>query len=248
MRDRDRRSGERGNALIIILTAIVLIGLLTAAIQYTSKPSGSGSGIDKEKLVMDASRVRQYAMELEQAVSMIMQNGYSEVDIRFAHPDAHTDYGDLSADSDPGDQVFHRSGGAATYRKPPPGIQTTAGNWEFYGGTALPDVGTGRPELIAVLPNVTEAFCKKINEINGYNSTPQPSDTGAGNSTSNNAGGCIYGQAEARFDDAVQFYDEPSKTPNTVDAATFTMKPSLQGCAICERDGKYHFFHVLLKR
>ncbi len=231
---------------MIILTAIVLIGLLTAAIQSSSKPGGSG--IDKEQLALNASRTRQYAMELEHAVSMIMQEGYSETDIRFAHPDASTDYGDLSADTDPGDQVFHRSGGAATYRKPPAGIQTSAGNWEFYGGTSLPHVGTGKPELIAVLPDVTREFCEKINEINDYDSGTQPADTGATNAGATNAGSCIYGQAEGRFDDSVQFYDPPAKTPNTVDETTFSVKPSLQGCALCSRDSKYHFFHVLLKR
>jgi hypothetical protein len=243
---RNPSNKQSGNALLIVLTAIILVGMLTVAIQGTSRPQDSG--IDREQLVLNMSKVRQYAMELEHAVNLIMQDGFSESDIRFAHLDAPADYGDLSADGDPSDQVFHYDGGAATYRQPPGGIQTTAANWEFYGSTSLPDVGTGKPELVAVLPNVTLEFCEKVNEVNGYNSSTQPLDTGVASATATDAGSCIYGEEAARFDDGVQFYDPPSKTSNTVDEATFTEKPSLQGCVKCARDSKYHFFHVLLRR
>lgn len=223
----------------MILAAIVLIGLLTAAIRATSRPEGAS--VDSETLDIAASRVRQYAAELEHAVSIVLGTGTSESDIRFAHPDANADYGVIT--STPARQIFDPVGGAAEYRKAPAGVNDGSA-WEFYGGTALPEVGSDRAELIAVLPNVTAEFCAKINEMNGYDPATQPQDTGASAASGGNPGDCLHGGASVRFGDSGQFFD----TPNTVDAASFTRKPATQGCALCALDGEYHFFHVLLAR
>ncbi len=220
---------QSGNVLIIILLAIVLIGALTAALQGTSQQS---SHIDNETLVLRISEVQRYASELERGVTFIMQNGFSESDIRFAHPDAHTDYGDLGADTDKSDQMFDRIGGGARYRLHPKDVNDGSA-WEFYGNTALPDVGSSRAELIAVLPNVTQAFCEKANSMIGYGAT-QPIDPAT----------CINSGASERFDGGMQF----ASSPNTVTEATFSLKPSLSGCVQCSSDSSYHFFHVLMAR
>ena len=85
---------QSGNILFIILLAVVLTGVLTAAIQSTSRPDGAS--IDPEQLAIRASEVQRYASELERAVNYILQDGKSESDIRFAHYDAHADYGDIT--------------------------------------------------------------------------------------------------------------------------------------------------------
>ena len=162
--DKDFRSGERGNLLFMILIAVVLVGLLTAAIQSSSRPEGAN--IDSEALVIKASEVQRYASELERAILFIMQNGKSESDIRFAHSDAHADYGDLSADGDPTDQVFHRLGGAAEYRAPPVDISDGSA-WEFYGGTHLPGVGSDRADLVASSVN-----CRYTSHKNSASMSP----------------------------------------------------------------------------
>lgn len=237
------RRSESGNVIFFILLGIVLIGLVTAALRHSGLDNAT---IDDEQLVVNASRVRQYASELERAVTFIMNNGASEVDIRFAHPDAPSDYGnDFTVNA--AFQVFSPEGGGADYRRRPSGISDAghdADPWEFYGSTHMPDVGdnTGgseRPELMAVLPHVSEGFCKKINEMNGYApaATP-PADTG-GSQTD-----CIHSGSTMRFS-AVQQYDD--STPNVTDASTFTIKPALQGCVSCTAGG-YHFFHVLKAR
>lgn len=224
------RQHESGNVLIIILLAVALIGALTAAMQSTSQQSAH---IDKETLILRVSEVQRYTSELERGITYIMQNGYSESDIRFAHPNAHSDYGDLSADSDKSDQVFDRIGGAAHYGEPPKNINDGS-TWEFYGNTALPHVGSDAAELIVVLPNVTQDFCERANSIIGYDNTSQPTDSSA----------CIHGGASQRFDNATQF----DSSPNTVEDATFSIKPSMQGCVQCTSDNSYHFFHVLMAR
>jgi len=235
--------------LFIILMAIVLLGLLTAAIQYSSRPEGAN--IDKETLLIRVTEVQRYASELERAVLFIMQNGKSESDIRFGHPDAHADYGLIS--DQPDRQVFDRQGGGAKYRDPPDGINDGSA-WEFYAGTALPQVGSTRADLVAVLPYVTQAFCERLNQSIGQ-TTQQPNDTGASAASGADPGTCVQIGALGRFDAGQQFYDSPS-TPNTVDESTFTVMPALQGCVLCSLDtngangtaDEYHFYHVLYAR
>lgn len=250
MKILEKRPSENGNVLFIILIAIVLIGMLTAAIQTTSRPEGSN--IDKETLIIRASEVQRYASELERAVNYIMQDGKSESDIQFAHPDAHSDYGDLSADPDPSDQMFHVAGGGANYRAAPAGINDGSA-WEFYAGTHLPGMGTDtRAELIAVLPNVTQDFCDKINTLNGQ--TGIPADTGGGAASgTTSAGDCLALGALGRFDETVLpgFYS----TANTTDETSFTQdpntgeaRPAPQACVRCSLGPANHFYHVLLVR
>lgn len=251
------REHERGNILFMILLAVVLIGLLTAAIQYTNRPEGSN--IDNETLTLRAGEVQRYASELERAVTYIMQNGVSESDIRFAHPDANSDYGDLSADTDQSDQVFDREGGGARYRDPPDGVNDGSA-WEFYGGTHIPGVGrSDRAELVAVLPHVTAAFCEKINDINGQTGTM--TDDGTSTVSGADAGDCVNLGADGRFDDGQQFFS----TINTMDETsgsfdhdpnTSAPRPALQGCVTCAVDtngantttDERHFYHVLMAR
>ena len=249
------RSSERGNMLFMILIAVVLIGLLTAAVMSTS--TTDGANIDKETLVIRASEDQRTASEFERAVLFIVSNRKSETDIRFAHPAfSHTDYGDL-ADADTLEeqqvQVFHTNGGGASFRKPPPDIQTaTGGDWEFYGGTAIPGVGTDKADLVAVLPNVSQQFCNKINELNGQPVTPTPEDTGSTAAGVGTAGDCVNFGALGRFDATQQFYT----IPNTMDATTFAQdsntsaaRPALQACVKCDiGPNALHFYHVLLAR
>ncbi len=244
----NKREGERGNVFFMILIAVVLIGLLTAAIMSTS--TTEGSNIDDETLVIRASEVQRAASEYERAVLFILNNAKSEEDIRFAHASADPDYGDLSVDTDPGDQVFSPRGGGAAYRDAPDDINDGSG-WEFYGGTSIPGVGTSKAELIAVLPNVTQQFCEKINTLNGQPITPIPEDTGTGAAAGISPGDCLNLGAPGRFDDAQQFYP----TPNTVDATTFAQdsntssaRPALQACVRCSLGPALHFYHVLLAR
>lgn len=224
------RSSESGNVFFFILLAVMLVGLVTAAL----RSGDEGSNIDRETLVITASQVRQYASELERGVAFIMRDGASESEIRFAH-DSGGDYGNV-ADT-PTRQVFAESGGGVEYRDPPAGISSAA-QWEFYGHTHLPDVGTPAPELIAVLPHVTKEFCEKINEMDSYDPATQPTD---------NTGDCLNAVDDnpaLRFTSSNQF--STGGSIDTTDEASFTVKPSMQGCVQCGSD--YHFFHVLMAR
>lgn len=223
---RPNFSSQAGNVLIIILIAIALIAALTAAIQGTSNTAN----IDRESLILKRSELISFTSELERAIVYIQQNGISETDIRFSHPELHSDYGDLSADIDKTDQVFAREGGGAQYRVAPSGINDGSA-WEFYGHTSLPETGSTRADLLAVLPNVTEGFCDIINDTVGY--TQRPQDSGI----------CIHNAPTSRFNNSTQF----QTSPNQVTTSTFSASPVKQGCVQCD-DDNLHFFYVLMTR
>ncbi len=228
------RHPESGNVIFFILLAVFLIGLVTAAL----RSGGEGANIDKETILIRASQVRQYASELERGVAFIMREGHSESDIRFAHPNAHTDYGDIT--NNPATQVFSETGGGVEYMLPFSDI-SSATYWEFYGNTHAPDVGADnagdeRPELIAVLPNVTEAFCIRINAMNDQNATPKED------------AGCDINNTALRFSSSTLYQDGAVNVLDNDPVTSFTAKPAMQACVQCGGGASYHFYHVLLAR
>lgn len=207
-------TSQSGNVLIYILGAIFLLGILVVMV----KGSGSGgANIDEETLILRVQEIQEYGNELEAAVGFIMQNGHSEVDIRFAHPDADSGYGDIT--DTPSRQVFSRNGGGATYREPPNGIQTTTTPWFFSGhngadGVGTTCVGAECSDLVAMLNYVTKDFCVLLNEKNNIENAAgdPPQDQGfvhiatpftafvAGNRIQDQGTGYLFGKLEGCFE------------------------------------------------
>lgn len=225
---------QSGNVIFFILLGIVLLGLVTAAMR-----SGGleGSNIDRETGAIAISRMKDQANAIERGVTFIIQNGASETDLRFAHASAAAEYGNDPSIT-PQFQLFNRAGGGVEYLDPPTGINDGSA-WEFFGATHLPQVGSDKPELVAVLPNITESACTTINQQAGYTGTP--TDGGGASGTA----GCIHSDPAARFSATTQF---PALAANTTDEGTFSLKPAMQGCITCSADGSRHYFRVLLGR
>lgn len=222
---------ERGNIFVMIFIAIVLIAILTVAIRGYS---GGSDTISKEDLKIQVTQVMRYGAELENAVRTVLDNGISENDIRFAHADAAVDYGTIA--TTPSAQVFSQSGGRAEYRLSPTSILASGtGAWEFYGTTDIPQVGSDKAELLAVLPNVSGAFCSAVNKELGL--TGQPDDSVTGTTPD-----CVEGGATYRFGAGAQF----NATANVMDVTSFSKKPMTQACVTC--GAAYHYYYVLLAR
>ena len=101
-----------------------------------------------------------------------------------------------------------------------------------------------------MLPNVTEDFCNKINELNGQNGSP--ADTGVSAASGLDPGSCLAIGALGRFDDGQQYY---TAFVNTTDETTFEQDPNTsaaktapQACVSCALDSQRHVYHVLLAR
>jgi hypothetical protein len=224
---------QRGSILVYILLGIVLLGALSIALKNTG--AGGSKDIDQEDASIKAGQVQKYGSELTSAVNDLLANGVSEADIRFADDDAPTEYGDININ--PKNQIFGKEGAKATYRKPPEGVNDGS-PWEFFGTSRIPQIGSDKAELIAVLPNVTENFCKAMNAQLGFDKTTQPMDKTNGSSPD-----CVMGTSSDRF--AGTFNDA---SPNLLDEATFSRLPALQACVQCGLNGPYNYYYVLLAR
>ncbi len=230
---RKKPNQQQGNILVYILLGIVLLGALTIALRNTGN-SGS-SDIDKEQMLLKAGQVQKDANELAAAVNDLLSNGVSEADIRFAHDDAAIEYGNI--DDDPKNQIFGKQGGKATYKKPPAGVNDGS-PWEFFGTSQIVQVGSDRAELIAVLPNVTEGFCKAMNSQLGFDAATRPTDINSGSSPD-----CVMGTSSDRFDG--EFNDV---SPNLLDETSFSKLPALQACVYCLSSSTYNYYYVLMVR
>lgn len=222
---------EKGNVLLYVLIGIVLVGLLTVALRSSG---GYKEDIDTESLVIKAGEVQRYGAELARAVNILLEKKVSEADIRFAHPDAGVEYGNIT--TDPENQIFSSDGGRAPYRAAPTGVNDGSA-WEFFATSQIPQVGSDKAELIAVLPNVTAGFCAAMNGQLGFDPSTQPTDGPAG------APPCVSGAAIDRF---AGTYDDAA--PNSLTDATFSKLPAYQACVLCESDSNYHYFYVLMAR
>lgn len=227
-------ANQAGNILIYILGAIFLLGLLAITVRGSNTP---GAGIDSEQLMIRVAEVQQYGRELEQAVAYVLRNGHSEVDIRFAHPEADSAYGDIT--DTPSRQVFSRDGGGATYRAPPEGIQTTVTPWVFNGENQVREVGTSCTlsscaDLIAFLGNVSKDFCVAINNKNNIiNVADEPP------------------QDNASADLTTTFIGAYNLSFVIGDIAPEYLNGKLEGCFEGDTNppsGTYHYYRVLLAR
>lgn len=224
---------ERGNVFLMVFLGIVLVAALTVAIR------GFDSGRDdvtQEDLTIKAAEAARYGAELENAVRFVIENGASEAEMRFSPPsNPPAEYGAIA--TTPAFQIFSHQGGNAEYRFPPAGVTTasSSGIWEFFGTTAIPDVGSDEAELVAVIPHVTAGFCAAVNRAVGLIGQPDDSVTGT-------TPDCVAGGSSDRFGSGHTF----NTSPNVMDKASFSHTPATQGCVTC--GAAYHYYYVLLAR
>lgn len=208
----------------------MLTVLLMAALTYAISKTDSGArNFDSEQTSIAVSDVSSFAADLRRAVDLILRGGNSEGSLSFAHASL-TGYG--TPDTDAAVEVFNIAGGGASYKDVPEKINDGS-QWEFYSFTAAPVVGDdAAPDLMLVLPHVTENFCRAFNTRAGYAADaaiPTDSDT------------CLHDTAR-RFDGSFATGGDI----NTMDSAGFKT-PAAFACVAC--DGPvYNAYYVLEDR
>ncbi|NBX66082.1 MAG: hypothetical protein EBQ96_03695 [Proteobacteria bacterium] len=223
---RTQSQTTKGNILFMLLVAIVLIAALTYAI---TRGDQAGGNLTREKTSLAADQVASLGVDLRRAVDAMTRAGRSETTISFAHA-AISGYG--TPDTTPDAEVFNISGGGVAYIDVPDGVNDGS-QWEFYGLTAAPGMGEeANADLMLVLPNVNETFCRAFNKKAGYpDNAAIPTDGAA----------CLH-NTSSRFAGAFA----TGGGVNTMDTATFRT-PAPFACVACSGPA-YHVYYVLMDR
>lgn len=220
-----RSKRQSGNVIFLLIIAIVLIAALTYAI---TKSDTGVTNLTREKATIAAAQVSSFNMGLKRATENMTRQGMSESTISFASRNL-TGYG--TPDTSPSNEVFNIRGGGAGFLPVPANVNNGA-QWEFSSFTAAPGVGDdATPDLMVILPNVQESFCRAYNDKAGYALTdPIPTDDSM----------CLYDTTK-RFNGSFA----TGVDVNTMNANTFRI-PAHFACVSC--GGVYHAYYVLLAR
>lgn len=173
---KTRRRGEQGNVLFLILIAVALFAALSYAVTQSSR-SGAGDAAGETNLI-NSSTLTQYPAGIRTAlVRMIISRGATADELAFDTPS------DFAGLTNTAFAVFHPAGGGATYQLSPTDVMAagTNGAWHFNANFEIPQLGTsaaGGNDLIAFLPGVSQAVCRRLNEE--YGITPGGAPTFAG--------------------------------------------------------------------
>jgi hypothetical protein len=164
------RSGEQGNALFLILIAVILFAALSYAITQSNRSSGNAA--DETNLI-SSSTVTQYPSAIRTGITRMLLRGTGASDLVFNPPGS---YGGTLAY-----EVFHPSGGGVVYQNTDPntvnaviptGTHNTQ-NWYFHKNVVVPNIGTTAADFVAVMVDVKTGICQKINEqITGSTTIP----------------------------------------------------------------------------
>lgn len=167
---KKNRSGERGNVLFYILIAVVLFAALGFTVSNMMR-GGNADMIGEENAGLYAGEILDYGRIMRQAVQdMRISNGCTDAEIRFIDSSL-TGYGtSVRSECD----LFNPSGGDVNYTAPHESI--TASDWLFIGTNIVDGVGTNAPDLIALLPGITQSVCNAINERTGITALGADSD------------------------------------------------------------------------
>lgn len=240
---------SRGNALFIILIAIVLLASLSYTVTRSNRASGN---LSRENAMIHAGEILNYAQGLQQAVHRVMYNGVETANVSF-ETTALADYDHTPAVATT-NQVFNTAGGGAVYVAPKADWIDSAlsgenlyGEWYFPAELCVSNVGTGtatcnsdaasNEELIAILPFLHEEICLAINDKLGVTN---PSDAPPAISD------CAWTSATP------EKFTGTLADGNNLDAAELDGKSAgcfaVTACAGLAPPTSYHFFQVLVAR
>lgn len=156
------RIKEKGNALFLILIAVILFAALSYAITQSNRSGGNPS---RETNLIASTTVTQYPSAIRTAITRMLLRGSSIADLDFMLPS------DAAFNTAPvTDKVFHPNGGGAVFQNVDPNTVTLdasndpEGDWTFLKNKVVTNIGTSTGDVVAVLTNVREGICQRINE------------------------------------------------------------------------------------
>ena len=160
----------RGNALVYVLIALALFGVLTMTLSSQNDQGDGEGGIDEEVLEIYANELIEYMNSAQQVVNMMVSTGTEVSDLNFVNPS--------STGFDNGShihKVFHPEGGGLNYiPKFNLNIRGNASSaWVINNSTNIGWSETVANDAILTAYFVTQNVCELLNEkITGSTTIP----------------------------------------------------------------------------
>ncbi|AEP10240.1 hypothetical protein [Micavibrio aeruginosavorus] len=238
----NKRSGERGNVLFLILIAVALFAALSYAVTQSTR-SGSGDASGETNLISSA-QLTQYPAGIRTSIVRMIIAGAQVEDLLFNPP---SDFASIAGEENYG--VFHPQGGGSVFTNASADMLEAGadGRWYFNMQAEITNVGingAGGNDLIAFLPGMSRNVCRKINDELGIVAT-------GGNDANGDAipTGPNYIPTGAQEGGNTNYMNEGYTAPGSAAVTIgldFTGQPF--GCYDANNSGDYVYYHVLVER
>lgn len=156
-------AAEAGNVLFLILIAVALFAALSYAMVQSGRNSGS---VDRETTAILAGQVIGTPSLVRQSVNRMIVLGTPASSLIFTGDGSTNDVLGVA--------------GSAGVKAPPTACTAPCAAWAYKTftdtthGLFVGGVKTDAPEILAVLPDVTDAVCAQLQKIQGFASTTPP--------------------------------------------------------------------------
>ena len=235
-------SKEKGNVLFLILIAVALFAALSYAVTQSTR-SGGGS-TEREQSILSGASMTQHPTALRTSIIRMILGGVDVSNLQFNPP---ANFGNLTTNEQ---GVFHPTGGGAVFQNAPADLMATAGQgtWFYNANFDIPDIGSngdGGNDIIAFLPNITQAICRQINTEFAIDLTDCTATSGG---IPNLEGTLTPANISINQDNTVTFPvgDQEDLQGEGTSCAAFTGQPS--GCFNDTANSQFVFYSVLLER
>lgn len=154
---------QHGNALFLILIAVVLFAALTYAITQSNRGNESSA---REANAVSSSSTIQFPTATRTGITRILMAGFGVGELLYNQPT------DGNYNNNTRRQVFHPDGGGTTWSNPDGQavLDVSAARWVINtnAGTSAEGIGTAASDHIMFLTNLKGAVCQQImNQLYG---------------------------------------------------------------------------------
>lgn len=156
------KARQSGNAMIYILLALALLGLLTASLM--SQDSSGGDDISKDQVEFQTTEILSYAAAAQTALDQMIATGTDPNTIDFMMPSA------TSFDTAPHiNKFYHPQGGGFNYKTPNPAIFTGTGaspspGWYINRFNNIAWTPTTANDILLSAFKISQPVCASINK------------------------------------------------------------------------------------
>ncbi|MDB5478738.1 MAG: hypothetical protein JWM96_1233 [Alphaproteobacteria bacterium] len=171
-------NAESGNALFLILIAVVLFAALSYAITQSNRGGGAPN---RETSLISSTAITQYSSAIRTGITRMTLRNVDVASLDFTAPTDATAYAAAITANNTPNMVFHADGGGVSFTPVDQNIVNTVsttmsstqnGNW-YFKSTPVTGVATAAADLVAFLDDLKKPLCESINlQINGNKTIP----------------------------------------------------------------------------